>query len=84
MLDIRTNILLDKETHNLLINIASREKKSIGELIRSAIDAVYKKRDEDIIRKRTRVVEKIKALRKKMKPLKGITYRELIEYGRYR
>lgn len=84
MLDVRTNILLDRQTHDLLTSIASSEKKSIGELIRSAIDAIYKKRDKEIIRKRTKAVQEIIALRKKMKPLKGISFRELINYGRYR
>lgn len=84
MLNKRTNILLDEETHHLLVSVANREKTSLGALIRKAIDAVYKKRDEEIIKQRTKVIKRIYALQKKIKPLKGITYRELIEYGRYR
>lgn len=84
MLNYRTNILLDKERQQLLLDIAKREKTSIGELIRRAIDRVYKKSDEEEIKRRTHVVNEILKLRKKIKPLKGITARELIEYGRYR
>ena len=84
MLSERTNLLLDEERKRLLEEIAKREKTSIGELIRRAIDRMYRKSGEEEIKRRTKVVNKIKALRKKMKPLKGITIRELIDYGRYR
>ena len=36
------------------------------------------------IRRRTKVVQRIMELRKKMKPLGNISFRELIEHGRYR
>lgn len=84
MLNRRTNILLDEETHNLLVSIANRENTSIGDLVRRAIEKVYRQRDEEIIKRRTKVVQEIFKLREKMKPLKGISYRELINYGRYR
>ena len=84
MLSERTNLLLDTERKKLLEDIAKEEKTSIGELIRRAIDRVYRKRDENVIKKRTRVVKRILDLQKKIKPIKGIDYRELIEYGRYR
>lgn len=84
MLDVRTNILLDKETHRLLSSIAKSEKTSMGELIRKAIEKEYKKRDEEIIKKRMSAYKAILRLRKKFKPLGKITYRELIDYGRYR
>lgn len=84
MLTDRTNILLDHETRILLSFLAKKEKTSMGDLIRRAIYKVYKKNDGEIIRKRAAAIKKIRELQKKMKPLKGITYRELIEYGRYR
>lgn len=84
MLDVRTNILLDKETHQLLSSIAKSENTSMGELIRKAIEKEYKKNEDEIIRKRMFAYKAILRLRKKFKPLGKITYRQLIEYGRYR
>lgn len=84
MLTVRTNLLLDKKTHNLLKHKAKQEKKTMGELIRKAIIKTYKEDEDEIIRQRTEAVKKIKELQKRMKPLKGITIRELIDYGRYR
>lgn len=49
-----------------------------------AIDEKLKKESELIIRLRTIAVNKILALRKKMKPLGKITIRELIDEGIYR
>lgn len=84
MLTVRTNVLLDEERHNLLVDAARREGTSIGEIIRQAIDEKLKRKNEEIIKQRTEAVNKILKLRKKIKPLKGITARELIDYGRYR
>lgn len=84
MLDVRTNILLDKETYRLLATRAAEESTSIGHLIRIAIEKVYKKREREIIKRRTKVIKEIRELQKKIKPTRGIDYRELIEYGRYR
>lgn len=84
MLDVRTNILIDRETHRLLTSLAYQEKTSIGALVRKAIEQVYKNRDKEIIKRRMKVVKEIFKLQKKIKPTKGIDYRELIEYGRYR
>lgn len=84
MLDVRTNILFDKEMYRLLSTLAKQGDTSIGDLVRKAVVKVYKKSDEEIIRRRTAAVKRIMNLQKKMKPTKGINYRELIEYGRYR
>ncbi len=84
MLNKRTNILFDDATYKLLTSKAKEEKKSIGRLVREAVIDKYKKSDEEIIKQRTKVVEEIMQLRKRMKPLKGITIRELIDYDRYR
>lgn len=84
MLNQRTTILLDEDTQRLLVSIARQEKTSVGDLVRQAIKKMYKKRDEDILKKRKQAVVSIMRLRKKMKPLGNITYRQLIDYGRYR
>lgn len=84
MLNARTPILFDQETKRLLFSISRKEKKSVGELVRRAVNTMYKKSDEEIIKKRMKVVQEILELQKKIKPTRGINYRELIEYGRYR
>lgn len=83
MLTVRTNVLLDEERHNLLVDAARREGTSIGEIIRQAIDEKLKRKNEEIIKQQTEAVNKILKLRKKIRPLKGVTARELIDYGRY-
>lgn len=83
MLTYRTNILLDKERQRILAEKAKRDNTSIGELIRRAIDIVYKSKDDETIKKRMKAIEKLYEFQKKIKPTRGINYRKLIEYGRY-
>lgn len=83
MLDIRTNILFDKETYQLLVSRAKIEKKSIGELVRKAVKKTYRESAKDIIRQRTEAFNEIMALRKKIKPLpKNVKIKDLINWGR--
>lgn len=83
MLDVRTNILFDRETYKMLAAKAKMEKKSIGALIRTAVEKVYKKNNEEEIKRRTEVVKEIMEMRKKMKPLpKNVKIKDLINWGR--
>ena len=83
MLDVRTNVLFDKETYALLTRIARQEKKSIGKLVRHAVEKTYKDTDENIIRQRTEAFNEIMELRKKIKPLpKNFDYKKLINWKR--
>jgi predicted HTH domain antitoxin len=41
----RTNILLDDEQHRLLKSYAQKEKRTLGGLVREAIDTTYGKKD---------------------------------------
>lgn len=86
MLTKRTTILLDLETYNYLDSMARRENASLAKIIRTAIDKVYKEtnQEETIIKKRMAAFNAIVKMRKKIKPLKNITYRQLIEDGRTR
>lgn len=42
----RTNIMLTDEQHKKLKSYAKKEGRTLGELVREALDAIYKKRDE--------------------------------------
>ena len=42
----RTNILLTEEQHKILKRYAQKETKTMGELVRDAVDQVYQKQDE--------------------------------------
>ncbi|MFZ5998086.1 MAG: UPF0175 family protein [Nitrospirota bacterium] len=42
----RTNIMLTDEQHKKLKSYAKREGRTLGELVREALDVTYKKRDE--------------------------------------
>lgn len=85
MLNHRTNVLLDEKRHRVLSILGRKEKKSLGELIREAIDEKYgyEINEEEIIKKRKQAFEEILRLRKKIKPLpKGFDYKSLINWGR--
>jgi len=41
----RTNILLTDEQHKKLKNYSRKRGRTLGELVREAVDAVYKKKD---------------------------------------
>lgn len=85
MLDIRTNVLLDEDRYKRLTEITRRNKTSLGAFIRQAIDEMLKQESEkEILTQKREAYNAIMELRKKMKPLKGIILRELIDYGRYR
>lgn len=83
MLDVRTNILFDKETYQLLELKARLAGKSIGEMVRKAVQKTYKGTNEDVIRLRTEAFDEIMELRKQIKPLpKNFDYKKLINWGR--
>lgn len=41
----RTNIMLTDEQHKVLKNYAKKEGRTLGELVRGALDVAYKKKD---------------------------------------
>ncbi|MCC7201176.1 MAG: UPF0175 family protein [Nitrospirae bacterium] len=49
----RTNILLTEDQHNILKRYARKETKTMGELIREAVDHIYQ--EEDVLEKRRRI-----------------------------
>ncbi|MBI4999604.1 ribbon-helix-helix protein, CopG family [Candidatus Gottesmanbacteria bacterium] len=81
MLTKRTNLLLDEETYKNLLLLAKEKKVSLGEIIRQAINRVYKRESDAEMEKRSKVVASIMNLWEKTKG-KKTDYRALIEYGR--
>jgi predicted transcriptional regulator len=77
MLQIRTNILLDEKTHQKLKKLAKETNKSMGKLIREAVDGFYM---EDEAKRRQLIKEQIKKYRVHLKG--KVNYKELIEHGR--
>lgn len=77
MLNRRTNILFEKEMLEKLAKIARQEKASVGELIRKAVRQIYL--NKTVNDKKSKAYKKILTIRKR---IKGIDYKEYINYGR--
>ena len=78
MLTKRTNILFDNELWDLLTSVARKEKSSVGEVVRRAINKVY--RDDNFIKQKKEAFETIQKFRVKQKGV--VDYRALINEGR--
>jgi len=78
MLTKRTNILFDNELWSLLVNVAQREKSSVGEVVRKAVRKVYS--EDEIIERRKKALETIKRIRVRQKGV--VDYKALINEGR--
>lgn len=79
MLTKRTNILFDEKTWNKLLKLSKEQEKSVGELVRTAIDSYYDLNNDTL--KRIQAV--CSAIEDKRTHYNGtLDYKELIEYGR--
>ena len=78
MLTKRTNILFDNDLWDLLISVARREKKSVGDVVRQAVVKVYKA--DNLIEKRKNAFETIRKFRVQVKGV--LDYKALINEGR--
>lgn len=78
MLNKRTNILFDEKLWRKLSVRAKKEKTSVGSLVRRAVEKTYVE-DEEVYKQRREALDDILKIRKKVK---GINYKELINYGR--
>ena len=84
--------VINDELNRLGIPVTRKSQQDLGNEMRNKFGAGFwaKKLAEKIHPGKNYVIDGIRnpaeiiELRKKMKPLKGISYRELIEYGRYR
>lgn len=79
LLTRRTNVLLDEESYAVLSMYSQDEGKTLGELIRTAINKTYKaKKILNVNEKAYRMINRAtKGLN-----FSGIDYKELINYGR--
>lgn len=77
MLTKRTNILFDENLWKTLTAEANRRKTSVGKLVREAVTKMYVQDEE--LTKRKKAYEEILRIRKRVK---GINYKEYINYGR--
>lgn len=79
MLTRRTNILLSESDHSLLSWMAMRQGRTMGELIREAVNQVYRKQKR--LQARSLVLRQIDELAKRVNT-KGVSYKQLVDDGR--
>jgi len=76
----RTNVLLTEEDYKLIENLSRKERKTMGQLIRTAIKKAYKKESKNQAKSVSADIQKGWSLL--INPKKKIDYKDLIEYGR--
>jgi GTP cyclohydrolase FolE2 len=75
----RTQILLEREQHNALVEIAHQEERSISDLVRRIINQYLKERTRDTERQRAiQSLEKLTNLRRKVEQRSGIYQGDVI------
>lgn len=77
LLNQRTNVLFSETDYKMLKELSKQNSKTIGELVRQAVAAKYKK----IKPSRAQLFKKFKELGKHINT-KGINIKELVEHGR--
>lgn len=77
MLTKRTNILFDENLWRSLSLEAKKRKTSVGRLVRDAVAKMYL--HDEALEERKKAIEHIFKIRKRVK---GINYKEYINYGR--
>lgn len=80
MLSKRTNILFDEKMWDTLTQEAKRQKKSVGAVVRYAIERTYVSQEQ--LKERRDAIDSILKTRKYIKPIKPSEIKELINYGR--
>lgn len=88
MLTKRTNILFEEDTWLQLTELAKKEKTSVGNLVRTAVQFQYLQQENTkkarIQRKRREALRKMKEVRKRMEggPLTFEEFKELRDMGK--
>lgn len=82
MLNNRIPFLLDDYRKQRLSRIAKDQNKSIGELIRSAVDKIYFNSQDEKMSSRSKAFERIKARGPIARKLTLKDYKEMINHGR--
>jgi hypothetical protein len=80
MYDYRTNILFSKNQIEVLQQIAAKSNKTIGQLVRTAVDKTYQKRHKK--QSMTVTIKKMKILAKRAKH-KNMTMGEILSWRHY-
>jgi predicted DNA-binding ribbon-helix-helix protein len=81
MLDVRTNVLFEREDYQELKRISKEQGVTVGELVRKAVRKEY--RLENVDASRQQLLGDIKALRKKVGISQApVDYKALINEGR--
>lgn len=78
MLTHRTNLLLSKNEYETVKRISKRKKKSVGFVIRDAINKTYK---IDAPKTQAEILTELRDIFKNV-DTKGINYKEMISEGR--
>lgn len=77
MLTKNAHILFDPQEWMLLTRIATEQNSSVNQLVRKAVQTTYLKSARNL-----RVAAAVDRIRKIRPHIKGINYKELINYGR--
>lgn len=79
----RTQILLEPEQHNALVEIAHQEERSISDLVRRIVSQYLKERARDTGRRRAvQSLERLTNMRKKIEQRSGIYQGDVIAEAR--
>ena len=82
MLNRRAHILFEEEEFNLLELLAAEKGKSVGELVRIAVQRIYIESRQKELSDREKAFEALKKLQRQTRQKGRVDYKELIEYGR--
>jgi predicted DNA-binding ribbon-helix-helix protein len=75
----RTQILLEPEQHNALVEIAHQEERSISDLVRTIVNQYLKDRARDTERQRaSQALERLAVLRKRIAQRSGVYLGDVI------
>jgi len=82
MLNRRAHILFEDKEYDLLELLAMEKGKSVGELVRIAVQRVYVEPKEKELSDREKAFEALEKLQLSTRQKGRVDYKELIEYGR--
>ena len=78
MLTKRTNVLLDETDYSMLVALANSQERTMGDLIRKAIQKTYKTKTKNV---RREAFGELRTLAKGI-DMSGVNYKDLVDDGR--
>jgi hypothetical protein len=79
----RTQILLEREQHSALVEIAHQEQRSISDLVRGIVSQYLRERGRETERQRAvRALERLTSLRKEIEQRSGVYQGDVIAEAR--